>query len=388
MPAYNVEIHSSNATDFANIVYPRTLPENVVGLMDELGKINGSLMPAFVLGQMKYVGVITAATNTEALRALVAAAVATGESLENKYFIVGASTGTTVVITISEAHRIEQAEELGGALVGTDEEPFVTVTLENGDWLMLSRDLVGPGLTYWAIINNTYQDASTLQKGIVQLATDAEVTAGTNTSKAVTPAGAKLAAHDHHPNGATTSGTFTQVTVDAHGHIDSGTNPSTLAGYGITDAAPSSHVGTTGDAHGVATAGGVNGFMSAADKTKLDGIAANANNYAHPTQSAISIDAAGNETVDVITVNTLGHVTGMSKQTIRSATEALTGIVQFATAAIAKVGTNTDQAVSPARVKDIIDVFATIAMGTVLPPMTTDAGRALQPAGKLFLLQV
>ena len=51
--------------------------------------------------------------------------------------------------------------------------------------------------------------------------------------------------------------------------------PTTLTGYGITDAAPSSHVGDTGAAHGVATTA-VAGFMSSTDKTKLDGIAAGA----------------------------------------------------------------------------------------------------------------
>ena len=49
--------------------------------------------------------------------------------------------------------------------------------------------------------------------------------------------------------------------------------PTTLTGYGITDAAPSSHVGATGAAHGVATTS-VAGFMSSTDKTKLDGISA------------------------------------------------------------------------------------------------------------------
>lgn len=53
----------------------------------------------------------------------------------------------------------------------------------------------------------------------------------------------------------------------------------TLSEAGI---APSSHVGATGTAHGAATTS-VNGFMSSADKTKLDGIATSANNYSHPT---------------------------------------------------------------------------------------------------------
>lgn len=42
-----------------------------------------------------------------------------------------------------------------------------------------------------------------------------------------------------------------------------------------SDAAPKSHVGATGSAHGVATTS-VNGFMSSTDKTKLDGIASGA----------------------------------------------------------------------------------------------------------------
>lgn len=52
--------------------------------------------------------------------------------------------------------------------------------------------------------------------------------------------------------------------------------PTTLAGYGITDAAPSSHAGAGGAAHADAVAGGAAGFMTGADKTKLDGIAAGA----------------------------------------------------------------------------------------------------------------
>ena len=89
-------------------------------------------------------------------------------------------------------------------------------------------------------------------------------------------------------NSGATAGTYKSVTVDAKGRVTGGSNPTTLAGYGITDAAPSSHVGATGSAHGQATTS-VNGFMSAADKTKLDGVAAGANNYTHPANHPASI---------------------------------------------------------------------------------------------------
>ncbi len=52
--------------------------------------------------------------------------------------------------------------------------------------------------------------------------------------------------------------------------------PTTLTGYGITDGAPLSHVGAGGTAHANAVAGGAAGFMTGADKMKLDGVATGA----------------------------------------------------------------------------------------------------------------
>ena len=66
-----------------------------------------------------------------------------------------------------------------------------------------------------------------------------------------------------------TAGTYRSVTVNAKGLVTAGTNPTTLSGYGITDAAPSSHVGTNGAAHAIVTTS-VDGFMSAVDKINLD----------------------------------------------------------------------------------------------------------------------
>ncbi len=43
-----------------------------------------------------------------------------------------------------------------------------------------------------------------------------------------------------HPTSGVTAGTFKSVTVNAQGHVTAGTNPTTLKGYGITDAASAS----------------------------------------------------------------------------------------------------------------------------------------------------
>ena len=96
------------------------------------------------------------------------------------------------------------------------------------------------------------------------------------------------------------AGTYRSVTVNENGYITAGTNPTTLAGYGITDAAASSHVGSTGTAHGVASTS-VAGFMSAADKTKLDGITSGATTYVHPTGD-------GNLHVPITGTNSDGYV--------------------------------------------------------------------------------
>lgn len=44
-----------------------------------------------------------------------------------------------------------------------------------------------------------------------------------------------------HPTSGVAAGTYKSVTVDANGHVTKGTNPTTLSGYGITDAAAKTH---------------------------------------------------------------------------------------------------------------------------------------------------
>ena len=44
-----------------------------------------------------------------------------------------------------------------------------------------------------------------------------------------------------HPNSGVSTGTYKSVTVNAQGHVTGGSNPNTLAGYGITDAAAKNH---------------------------------------------------------------------------------------------------------------------------------------------------
>ena len=50
-----------------------------------------------------------------------------------------------------------------------------------------------------------------------------------------------------HPNSGVTAGTYKSVTVNAQGHVTAGSNPTTLSGYGITDAASKTHTHAISD---------------------------------------------------------------------------------------------------------------------------------------------
>lgn len=96
---------------------------------------------------------------------------------------------------------------------------------------------------------------------------------------------------------------------------------------GITKANVTSALGytppTTDTTYSAATQS-TSGLMSADDKKKLDGIAANANNYSHPTYTARTGKPATNATpgfggtftVSQITSDSTGHVTGATDRTV------------------------------------------------------------------------
>lgn len=170
-----------------------------------------------------------------------------------------------------------------------------------------------------------------------------------------------------HANSGVTAGTYKSVTVNAQGHVTSGSNPTTLSGYGITDAYTKTQVdstvsdledaiaGKSATGHGHAISDVTNlqstldskaasnhthsaattsaaGFMSAADKTKLNGIATGANKYTLPVANSssiggvksgtdISVDSSGN-----VSVNNDSHTHSASTITSVNAS-AITGVL-------------------------------------------------------------
>jgi hypothetical protein len=72
---------------------------------------------------------------------------------------------------------------------------------------------------------------------------------------------------------------------------------------------------TDGTLHAIATAS-VNGFMSSTDKTKLDGIAANANNYVHPNHTGDVTSTGDGATVIANGAVTLSKMANMATSSI------------------------------------------------------------------------
>lgn len=162
---------------------------------------------------------------------------------QNGVYTVTNAGSSTVAWVLTRATDADTTAKLAGAVVTVDQGTSNGSMLLTNDWKKTS--VVGTTAMNWRVVIDSGNVGS------------------------------------YHHNSGATAGTYRSVTVNAQGHVTAGTNPTTLSGYGITDAAPSSHVGAGGGAHAVATSS-LHGFMSSTDKAKLDSIASNANNYAHP----------------------------------------------------------------------------------------------------------
>lgn len=141
--------------------------------------------------------------------------------------------------------------------------------------------------------------ASSHSHTITATATDDDVIVltGTNGSNKVT-------FDAKHATSGVTAGTYKSVTVNAYGHVTAGTNPTTLSGYGITDAYTKTAVDSalsgkaaSSHTHSDATTSAA-GFMTAAMVTKLNGIATGATKVTvDSTMSSTSTNPVQNKVI-------------------------------------------------------------------------------------------
>ena len=99
------------------------------------------------------------------------------------------------------------------------------------------------GLTYlWTQLKDIFANKVDKEAG-KSLSTNDYTTAEKNKLNAIESGANKYV----HPTSGVTASSYSKVTVDVNGHVTTGSNPTTLAGYGITDAASKTHTHTSAD---------------------------------------------------------------------------------------------------------------------------------------------
>ena len=92
------------------------------------------------------------------------------------------------------------------------------------------------GTAVWGADNNiAYSPATQSANGLMSAADKAKLDGIATGANAYT-----------HPNSGVTAGTYRSVTVNSQGHVTTGSNPTTLSGYGITDAPTKTGGGASG----------------------------------------------------------------------------------------------------------------------------------------------
>jgi hypothetical protein len=158
------------------------------------------------------------------------------------------------------------------------------------------------------------------------------------------------------------SRTAAQVRSD----IGAGTGNGSMDNFVVTDGSNSTVI-ADGDTLSLLGTGLISVDETAAGEFT---VSTTANNYVHPTHTARSIDTSGAEVMDILTVDTSGHVTAASTRTMTladlgytgatdankyvlpDATESVKGGVELATQAEAEAGTSTSVVMTPDNVTE------------------------------------
>lgn len=382
MSIYNVELRKRTGTTYGDKVLVATDKTLVEGLLGGDGKILEALMPTSVFGGLRFVSTITkgATYDTNAWLGDLINGSSALNMTTNLHDAVGQAP-TSANAHLFKGFYFVIGEELtlnsqadGDFNATWDDGVAVDLSalLEPGDWVICTGWNTTDSCLSFAIVNNTYSIATTAKAGIMSAADKLKLNGLSN--------------YSHPTDGADTSidipgdehiGT---IQVDSYGHV---TSVSTSA---IRTVTPS-----------------LSGLMSAADKTKLDTVAQNANNYSLPTASAsvlggvkvgsrltisagvLSADSqtdnnfttalknkldgieaganaytppadganttltlGGIEKIAGITVAADGRVTSVSKENIANASATVKGVVELATNAETQAGTDSTLAVTPA----------------------------------------
>ncbi|MFQ2530248.1 tail fiber protein [Aeromonas caviae] len=194
-------------------------------------------------------------------------------------------------------------------------------------------------------------------------------------------------------NSGVVAGTYRSVTVDAKGNVTAGSNPTTLSGYGITDALPAT--GTAAAAQKLATARTITLAGDITGQANFDGsgnisITATYKNsgVAAGTYRSVTVDAKGNITAGTNPTTLVGYGITDAVSSTQYATEATKGIAAAATQAEVDAGTDDSKFVTAKKLMAALtkDIAANgYPAGAPIPwPLETPPDGYLMMTGQSF----
>lgn len=187
---------------------------------------------------------------------------------------------TKASATDLKAHTDNKSNPHGvtAAQVGADAKGSAAAVQTNLDVVDDKVDEhVGNETIHVTTTNKTNWNAAHSHSQATHARTDATKVADSTTNGNILINGTETNVYTH-PNSGVTAGTYKSVTVNAQGHITAGTNPTTLAGYGITDAE---------------TKGAANTALTSA-KTYTDTVASGKSDKDHNHDSDYDVKGAAN----------------------------------------------------------------------------------------------
>jgi hypothetical protein len=345
----------TNSTDAATKGYVDTadaLKLNLTG---------GTLSGALAMGTNKITGLGTPTADADAVTKAYVDAIAQG--IDAKASVVAASTAN---LTLSGAQTIDGISVIAGDRVLVKDQ---TTTANNGIYLCASgswtrttdADTYAELVAAYTFVeggtvnaNNgficTIPTSGTLGSTSItfaQFSGAGQVTAGTGMSKTGNTLNVNTASSARIVVGAdeidlaatgVTASTYKSVTVDIYGRITAGTNPTTISGFGITDAYTKTEVDTSLSAKLSTTGGTMSGAIAmgtskitglgdptnnqdAATKTYVDGILGSATSAA--TSAAAAATSASNASTSASNASTsAGNASTSATNAASSATDA------------------------------------------------------------------
>lgn len=295
-------------------LYPKTLVSRLYAgdasttLFDGNSKLKMQYLPDAVFDSLYYAGAITPATSdlkTIADTLINTTAPGIGRSPKGMYYV--SSEGGT--LTANTTAAVVNTKYYKTIINVSDNSVGQTVAmLEAGDWFICdgvtgTGTVEDPYVVSFAVVNNTYELAGTAFPGIVKIFSDTLQDVAAN---AVSAASSRTYGIQKNSSGQMVVNVPWENTVYAHPAYTARAIDTT--GVDVLDTFSSDGTGhVTGIAKRTlpdATTAAA-GVMSAADKTKLDGIATGANNYSHPNHTGDVTSVA-----DGATTITANAVTG------------------------------------------------------------------------------